>query len=404
MNNIVGQPVEGEDFFDRSREVASIWESLEEGNQVLLLAPRRVGKTSLALRVGEKAKSNGWKFAWVDVQKDRDELGVLSDLLENLQFAGLKLPLLARLSNAIAMARRQVAGKVEVWGMSLEMGDPAHPQTATLEHLVNQLFTQLEDAQDKILVAVDELPVFLGELFKADSSMERLRAFLNWFRALRMRFRKTVRWLLLGSVGLDSFVETHLLTATINDLNTANLGAYTEEDAVAFLKALGRGKKIEMTDAVCIEVLSQIGWPLPFFLQLVFHRLYSNLGGQRRIPEPADVETACRQLTGCDFYKHFEPWRGRLAEGMGPDEFLAATTILNSLCVQVKGQTREALLGIVRPRFPQRDAGQMAHLLAAVLGQLERDGYLLRTADEPASHYAFRSFLLRQYWQAREIL
>ena len=46
----------------------------------------------------------------------------------------------------------------------------------------------------------------------------------------------------------------------------------------------------------------------------------------------------------------------------------------------------------------------MAHLLAAVLGQLERDGYLLRTDTEPASRYAFRSFLLRQYWQAREIL
>ena len=46
----------------------------------------------------------------------------------------------------------------------------------------------------------------------------------------------------------------------------------------------------------------------------------------------------------------------------------------------------------------------MARLLASVLGQLERDGYLLRTAVEPDSLYAFRSFLLRQYWQAREIL
>ena len=404
MNNIVGQPVEGDDFFDRSREVESLWESLNGGNHVLLLAPRRVGKTSLALRIGEKAKIEGWKFAWVDVQKDRDELGLLSDLLENLQVAGLKLPLLARLSNAVALARRQVSGKVEVWGMSFEVGEPGQPQTATLEHLVNKLFTQLEAAQDKILIAVDELPVFLGELLGDDASAGRLRAFLNWFRALRLRYRKTVRWLLLGSVGLDSFVENHSLTATINDLDTATLGAYTEEDAVAFLRTLGQGKRLEMPDAVCREVLRQIGWPLPFFLQLVFQRLYANLDRQRRALDPADVETACRQLIGCEFYKHFEPWRGRLAEGLGPDEYQAAMAMLNALCVQPQGLTREALLGIIRPKFLQRDAGEMAHLLAAVLGQLERDGYLWRTDTEPASRYAFRSFLLRQYWQAREIL
>ncbi len=42
MNNIVGQPVESDDFFNRETEVNAVWESLEQGNHVLLLAPRRV--------------------------------------------------------------------------------------------------------------------------------------------------------------------------------------------------------------------------------------------------------------------------------------------------------------------------------------------------------------------------
>ncbi len=37
MNNIVGQPVESDDFFNRETDVNAVWESLEQGNHVLLL-------------------------------------------------------------------------------------------------------------------------------------------------------------------------------------------------------------------------------------------------------------------------------------------------------------------------------------------------------------------------------
>ena len=90
MNNVVGNPVQGEDFFGRAEETLSLWESIQEGNHVVLLAPRRVGKTSLAIRVGEQAAAAGWKFVLVDAQGDRDELGFLSNLFEKLRAAGLK--------------------------------------------------------------------------------------------------------------------------------------------------------------------------------------------------------------------------------------------------------------------------------------------------------------------------
>jgi hypothetical protein len=188
-------------------------------------------------------------------------------------------------------------------------------------------------------------------------------------------------------------------------LDTASLGAYTDETAVKFLKALGQSKNLELSDEVCQAVLKQIGWPLPFFLQLVFHRLTSLLGRPPRRPTPADVETAGRQLISPDFYKHFEPWRGRLVEGLGPDEYRAAVAILNALSSRPEGLPRTNLRDAVAARFGQRDAEDVARLLSAVLGQLERDGYILRTDGESGApvRYAFRSFLLRQYWFAREV-
>jgi hypothetical protein len=160
-----------------------------------------------------------------------------------------------------------------------------------------------------------------------------------------------------------------------------------------------------MSNALCKVILKEIGWPLPFFLQLVFHELHSLLGQPPRQPQTKDAKQACGQLVAPEFYRHFEPWRGRLAEGMNAEHLQAARAVLNAICVHVEGLPRIRLLDAVMRKFPQRDSDEVSRILATTLGQLERDGYLLRRdgAVGGAASYAFRSFLLRRYWHAREI-
>ena len=405
MNNILGQPVEGDDFFDRQSETDDLWESLQEGNHLLLLAPRRVGKTSLALRVGQVAIQHGWKFALADAQRDRDELGFLDNLFQNLKSAGVKVPLLARLTEWLTIARRTLRGKAEGYGLSIEF-DSADGVPSTLEHQIERLFQEIEAEQDHVLIAVDELPMLLEVLESADPTGHRLQGFLNWFRALRLRYRKNIRWLLLGSVGLDTFAELRQLTAAINDLQPVTLGAYSEADAIAFLQLLGDSKGITLEDPLCRAVLAEIGWPLPFCLQLVVHELHARLGRPPRAPAIDDVSAACRELLSPQFYKHFEPWRGRLSEGLDADHHRVALAVLNTLCTTTQGHTRDRLLTAAIAKFPQRDPDEVSRLLATVLGQLERDGYLLKSTPAQSSEpvtYAFRSFLLRGYWHAREL-
>ncbi len=47
MRNITGQVVVGDGLYGRTRELSQLWKKLEQGEHVLMLAPRRVGKTSL---------------------------------------------------------------------------------------------------------------------------------------------------------------------------------------------------------------------------------------------------------------------------------------------------------------------------------------------------------------------
>ena len=66
MRNMTGPVGAWQGFFDREREQARFWQDLETAN-LLLLAPRRVGKTSLMRRLGEAAPDNGFTAVLVDV-------------------------------------------------------------------------------------------------------------------------------------------------------------------------------------------------------------------------------------------------------------------------------------------------------------------------------------------------
>ena len=58
-----------EAFVDRDRELAELLDDLESGQDVVLLAPRRYGKSSLALRVAQEALRKGALVAYCDLMR-----------------------------------------------------------------------------------------------------------------------------------------------------------------------------------------------------------------------------------------------------------------------------------------------------------------------------------------------
>ena len=47
VRNVTGAPVVGDDLYGREAEIERLWTALDRGDSLLMLAPRRVGKTSL---------------------------------------------------------------------------------------------------------------------------------------------------------------------------------------------------------------------------------------------------------------------------------------------------------------------------------------------------------------------
>ena len=77
ISNRIGPPVEGADFFGRTREIRHANKLLDSGHSLLLSAPRRIGKSSLAKRLIAEKMCVGWKCVYIDLEEVTTEEGFL---------------------------------------------------------------------------------------------------------------------------------------------------------------------------------------------------------------------------------------------------------------------------------------------------------------------------------------
>src|SRR4051794_2493316 len=104
MRNVTGSPVEADDFFDRPNDVARLQRELANGANILLTAPRRVGKTSLVLRVCALERNAGRSAVFINVEGCHDELAFAEKLVDGLIECGLHPEALGRLALAFRKA------------------------------------------------------------------------------------------------------------------------------------------------------------------------------------------------------------------------------------------------------------------------------------------------------------
>ena len=221
INNVLGRPVVGEDFFNRVHELERLWRRLGNDN-VLLLAPRRVGKTSLLRRL-ESDPESGIDAVYVSLADRGTEVDFIVRLYQAiarrdrggeaisaaLRRVGERLPRLRKIEVAKVLTAEFVESAGQDWRV-----------------LGEELLRVMRGTERRWLFLLDELPLFVMALLQ--ESRPRARAFLNWFRECRIDREAglSVRWLLAGSIGLDTVAARERLGDTINDLaiETRKLG------------------------------------------------------------------------------------------------------------------------------------------------------------------------------------
>lgn len=388
MQNVTGQVVVDENFFDREAEIRRFWRGLETDN-LLLLAPRRVGKTSVLRRMKSTAVVNGFTGIYLDVSDCADEEHFVerlySAVIEHHQAAERIWKVVEDSWFGRTIGRLK---KVGAAGFAIELSSDELKQWARLGERLAEALAGLEG---KTLIQIDELPVFVLKLLnRADETQQgRIREFLYWMRRLRQEY-PNVRWMLAGSIGLDTVASRLNIADSINDLQIESLGAFDAPTAHKLLESLAKSYDVDLHDSVSKHIQARVGWLIPYYLQLIFNEIR----GDSR-PTIGYVDQALDRLLQPSHKGYFDYWRQRLRDELGRPDSDYAEMLLHPASRAPDGVRRSKFkLALGRAiSNPEVREDKIRYLLDV----LANDGYLV----EEQELWRFRSPLLREYWSRR---
>jgi len=188
----VGRPVDGMQFIGREKEIQEIITYLKMGQSIVVIAPRRFGKTSLVLEVLRRMKKEKHYTGFIDVFEQIDlnqfSKSIIAEVLDN---HGLKKSYQATKGSIIALIKNvKLKAVVDDFEILLGLEDPevkAIDQIASAVDFIEEFGSQ---ADKTITFAMDEY----GDILKFDKAT----AIIKMMRA-KIQQQKHTTYLFSGS-------------------------------------------------------------------------------------------------------------------------------------------------------------------------------------------------------------
>ena len=385
----VGSPATGDDFVDRERETAFILNTIKN-DHVMLVAPRRFGKTSIMRKIEKDLASRGQSCVFLEVESVNSPGEFITDLVTALVECEGASPG-ARISSALGKAFALVQEKIdeiETPGfraklrgrLRAEFSDDWHEKAKR----VDEIFAGLTGP---ICIILDEFPVAIQNMEEDDA-----RKFLQWFRRLR-QVSPGARFIVGGSVSIDHVVYHIGGTPVINDFRRVTIGGFSEDVTLSVVERAFQGEGWEYSPEIGRAVLDCVGEPcIPYFLMIVLSGLKEEADISGGVLSPALVEKVYdRRILGSEGRHYFEHYSRRLQTTYSGQEAKAARAILSRVSLA------ESLpAGIAYEIFRQSTASESEDAFRALLAQLNHDFYV--TSETPGE-LRFYSKMLRDWWR-----
>ena len=390
----IGGPVTGKDFFNREKEVEEILTSLERDN-VLLIAPRRYGKTSLMRGVESILCEKSHTCLFLDVMYiDKPEEFIIELADASFTEAGVskREKILGILKEAFARIE-EVDASIMGSGVRIKFRD------ALKEGINEDTWTKKgEDVLRAIIGANDNKPVYIlmDELSECVNNMvnrrsEGARKFLQWFRSKRHQMIGGLMFLVGGSVSFDRVVKriNGKGLSWINDFRRVHIEGFSRNTALKFIEKCLTDEGIQYSEEIGDKILECLGEPyVPYFISVFLNILMQNA------ENGLNVEYVEREysdgLLGVYGKGYFEYYRQRLRtypEGLAE----AAEEILKEACLVDEGYPTDLAFNIFREKSGIDDYETFRDLIF----DLENDFYIKANDKE----VRFRSKVLRDWWR-----
>ena len=395
MTSSTGRWVSGPDFFDREPELQILEDRTRAGNHMLLTGQRRMGKTSIARELGRRlTESGGWITLFVDVEDAICPEDVIADIA---RAAYPVRPLMSRLSGIATLAQRTLGAVEEVGVSGFRLKIRAELNAGNWRDHGERLLQGCADHDERVLLVVDELPIFLKRMLREPDGAARAEGFLSWLRGAFQAFGGEGPVLIVsGSIGLAPLVQRLGIPDRINYLEPFRVGPWSRDTSVACFNQLATSTGLSIEDGVAGAVYDALGIGIPHHVQSFFARLREHaIMEDRDRVTVADVDVVYRTgLLGPSGQNDLAHYETRLREGLDDQSRSIAMEIL------AEAATQEAFTATARSRLGEiysRVVEKAPDRITEVLDVLVHDGYL----EHRDIGYSFPLRLLKDWWAAR---
>ncbi|MES2731410.1 MAG: hypothetical protein V4714_06665 [Bacteroidota bacterium] len=391
MRNIIGVPATEGDFYNRPQIIRSITEGLSRSSNILLTAPRRVGKTSVMMYLLHNSQEP-YFFLYKDVEGISTSNGFFKEILYSI----LKDKQIAQ-SPSVAERIKSLPGKffksikalnIGLEGASIEFQDNHEQQEHNYLEELQMLLSRLDLGGKKIIMMLDEFPWAIENIVKK-SNLEEASRFLQANRSLRLtpEFQQKIQFIYAGSIGLNATVSRLGISASVNDLHPINVSPLSQEEAKDMIQQIAATESITITNIAIQHLLEKIGWLIPFYIQLAIKEAKDLLPDNREIDEHL-MNKAFDQIIEYRNNNLFHHWKSRLDTSFVKNELKFVHVVLSYMAQNETMHYHNIHNLAVKHKVAEPKQ---------VLETLKYDGYVNNQEDKQV--YRYNSPILKLWWQ-----
>lgn len=254
-----GTIVKGQFFFDRHDECQRIVSTLSGGNNLVLFAPRRFGKTSLVFRAMEELKKMGFICIYFDF------MPVYSRESFIISYSKAILSRQSSLEKAVKKISSLIKGIRPKLGFD-QLGQPEFSFDFTEDTVTEKTLEEILDLPEMLASAASRYIIVFDEF----QEITKLNG-ENFEKLLRskIQLQEHVNYLFLGS-------RTHILNDMFNNKARAfynaamhmQIGSLPENETVEFLKSRFSFSGTRIGKTASLHLIEQAG-NIPYYIQLL---------------------------------------------------------------------------------------------------------------------------------------
>ncbi|MBU0559620.1 MAG: ATP-binding protein [Bacteroidetes bacterium] len=282
-----GQIVSGEYFYDREDELSRLKSTLIGGNNLVLYAPRRYGKSSLVNKVLTELKNEGFVTVYIDF---------MSIYSRELFIKNYSKAIAENEQNPIEKTAKKISKLIRGIIPTISFNSQGNPEFSfswidgaekveTLEDLIN-LPEKFASSKKRWIISFDEFQ----EITKLNGE-----SFEKILRSL-IQHHKNVSYLFLGS-------RTHLLKDMFSNKNRAfynsamlmNLDTIDEKYSIKFLRKQFSKDKIKISTEVA-EYLIEKSNAIPYYIQFIAAEIWQQVINKKEEIDKNHIDEAIKTI------------------------------------------------------------------------------------------------------------